>query len=196
MSKVVSIREYQLKDYEDLREICFRTATGHYRDNKELVAALYCEHYLEYEGEHCFVVADHNDRAVGYVICAPNYKKFAREFKANKFAKVRAISRKEIFLKRLEFFAMKTFLGNYPAHLHINILDGYQRLGLGHKLINRLLLHLDTMGVSKLHLGCSASNDKGVGFYKKFGFHIINKISGTILFGIDIREYVESINKD
>ncbi len=185
MEKVATIRKYQEKDYENLREVCFVTATGAYTKNKDITAANFCEHYLEREGEHCFVVADKDDNAVGYIICAPDFERFRKEFIKYKLPKLRKLSFKEALIRRLEFAYNKRMAKEYPAHLHIDIIDDYQRMGLGHKLINALMLHLDEINVPKLHLGCSAANVKGVNFYNKLGFHVIKKIAGVVIFGIE-----------
>jgi ribosomal protein S18 acetylase RimI-like enzyme len=193
--KTATIREYKENDYEKLREVCFRTATGAYTKNKEITAALFVEYYIEHESEHCFVVADKDDNAVGYIICAPDYSEFVKKFIKYKQPKIRKLSLKEAIIRRLEFMYMKRIGNKYPAHLHIDILDDYQRMGLGHKLINKLMRHLNEIGVSRLHLGCSAQNIKGVNFYNKIGFHKVRKIAGAVIFGIDIAEYVSKLDE-
>jgi len=196
MEKVATIRGYQEKDYENLREVCFVTATGPYKNNKDITAALFCEYYLEQEGEHCFVVANKDDNAVGYILCAPNYQEFTKKFKKYKMPKIKKLSFKEYVLHNLEFWFMKKIGKEYPAHLHIDILDDYQRMGLGHKLISKLMLHLSEIGVEKLHLGCAANNVKGVSFYKKLGFHEVKRIGKvSVIFGIDVLEYVKKIKE-
>lgn len=195
MDKIATIRPYQSKDYENLREVCAVTATGHYANNKEIVAAQFCEHYLEYEAEHCFVVADKDDNAVGYIICAPDFNKFVKEFKKFKMPKIWKLSWKEAIMRYLEFMYNNKIAKKYPAHLHIDIVDDYQRMGLGHKLINTLMLHLNDIGVTHLHLGCSAKNEKGCNFYRKIGFHVVKEIAGVVIFGVDVADYVNKLSE-
>lgn len=193
MDKIATIRGYQPKDYENLREVCFVTATGAYKNNKDITAALFCEYYCECEAEHCFVIADKDDNAVGYILCATDNKEYLKKYYKFKMPKIKKLSYKEAIMKYIEDFYMKGIAKNYPAHLHIDIIDDYQRMGLGHKLINALMLHLDSIGVKAIHLGCGAANTKGVSFYKKIGFVELKRIVGTVIFGLDIHKYVEGL---
>lgn len=189
--KLATIRPYQKKDYENLREVCFVTATPPYNKNKDITAGLFCEYYLNYEGEHCFVVADKDDNAVGYILCAPDYTEFVKKFVQHQLPIIKKLSYKEYIKHKLEFMFVKRVAKAYPAHLHIDITDGFQRMGLGKQLVDRLMLHLDSIGVKALHLGCGAANEKGTSFYKKIGFHIIRTVVGTNIFGVDVHKYVE-----
>ena len=49
-------------------------------------------------------------------------------------------------------------LVDYPAHLHIDLLPGYQRAGHGRALMTRLLASLAGKGVSAVHLGMVTAN--------------------------------------
>jgi ribosomal protein S18 acetylase RimI-like enzyme len=191
MEKTATIRPYQQKDYENLREVCFVTATPPYNKNKDITAALFCEYYLNYEGEHCFVVADQDDNAVGYILCAPDYTEFVKKFTKYQLPIVRKLSFKEYVLHKLEFMYNKKVAKDYPAHLHIDIMPDFQRMGMGKKLVDALMAHLNSIGVQKLHLGCGASNEKGTSFYKKIGFHIVKTVVGVNIFGVDVHKYVE-----
>ncbi|MHA1315813.1 MAG: GNAT family N-acetyltransferase [Candidatus Helarchaeota archaeon] len=62
----------------------------------------------------------------------------------------------------------------YPAHLHIDILEGYQRQGIGSRLINAFLEHVKKSGVKGVHLGTSTKNYKAVPFYLKHGFKVVS----------------------
>jgi len=118
---------------------------------------------------------------------------FVSDFRKNKLKKVRKLSR----IEAIKFSISHLYINNsvakeYPAHLHINIMPDFQRMGLGGELIDELLCHLNGKGVPRLHLGTNDANKKACNFYKKFGFHIIKEVAGSVIFGIDIPAYVSS----
>ena len=62
-------------------------------------------------------------------------------------------------------------IGFSPAHLHINILEDYQRQGWGRKLIGRAVEHLrDEAGLDGVFLGMDMRNTDARMFYERLGF--------------------------
>ena len=58
-----------------------------------------------------------------------------------------------------------------PAHLHINVLEDYQRQGWGRKLIGRAVEHLrDEVGLDGVFLGMDMKNTDARKFYERLGF--------------------------
>jgi len=72
----------------------------------------------------------------------------------------------------------------YPAHLHIDLLERVRGTGLGRLLMVRLLAELTARGVAGVHLGVSAENDNAVGFYDHLGFREIAREPGGSLMGL------------
>ena len=60
------------------------------------------------------------------------------------------------------------YKGEYPAHLHIDVLPEYQRMGLGHKMTDVLLAHLKEKGVKVIF---SHANMQPLSVMKKAGFY-------------------------
>lgn len=58
----------------------------------------------------------------------------------------------------------------YPAHLHIDISDAFQGLGLGRRLMDRLVVRLNEGGVEGIHLLKSGDNLGAEVFYGRVGF--------------------------
>ncbi|KAI0347524.1 acyl-CoA N-acyltransferase [Trametopsis cervina] len=69
-----------------------------------------------------------------------------------------------------------------PAHLHIDILPEYQRLGWGKKMIGRLVKYLsDEKDLDSLWLGMDPRNASAKKFYLRLGFkEIPNTPVGTV----------------
>jgi len=73
---------------------------------------------------------------------------------------------------------------DYPAHLHIDLLERARGRRLGRRLIERLLEELRGRGVPGVHLGVDASNANGIGFYDHLGFREVAREPGGILMGL------------
>lgn len=61
-------------------------------------------------------------------------------------------------------------LSKYPAHMHIDILEQYQRKGWGSKLIHALFEAVKSEGAVGIHLDMVRWNTTGKNFYEKIGF--------------------------
>jgi Acetyltransferases len=151
--------------------ICHATATdADFVNNPDLVAALYADYYVDYEPDNAFVLVNENDEAVGYILCAENYRVYIDTFKREQLKKVRKISKKYALQHRLSFIMDRLNGRKYPAHLHIDLLPEAQRQGWGTKLIDTLIAHLKSKGVNGVCLGVGGTNEGGIRFYKKYGF--------------------------
>lgn len=62
----------------------------------------------------------------------------------------------------------------FPAHLHIDIMEQAQRKGNGRVLINTLLASLKSHGVKGVHLEMHRSNVGALAFYTKLGFQPVD----------------------
>ena len=167
-----AIRPYQEKDRERVRQICLKNADCAYapEETKEYILLMYCDYYIEQEPENCFVAVDANDNAVGYIICAENYEKYAETFKKLYLPRADAISVKRFVEARLDMLSHSMFKAAYPAHFHIDIDEDHQRAGLGSLLVSALQLHLKRRGLKGMMLVCDADNQQAINFYKKNGF--------------------------
>lgn len=184
---MVTIRAYKESDWEQLREICRATARDpKYLANKDLVASCYIEPYMLLEPQAVFVAANDDDLAIGYCVSAPDSASFHKEMKKKCLPRIRSISRKQAFMMSCEPAVSRRLWKQYPAHLHIDILDGYQRQGVGHRLVDAQVAYLRGQGVSGVYLGVSADNEKGVPFYKKYGFEEVGRVPGCIFFGLKL----------
>ena len=129
----MQIRPYEPRDRERMREICLATATPRVYEDAALrawILLMYNDYYTEREPSTCFVAANDADEAVGYVISAPDYARYRLRF----LPYLPRIWRCSHSAARFWLFHQVEgrFAREYPAHLHINILPEYQRLGLGH----------------------------------------------------------------
>jgi len=156
-------------------------------NDKLLFALINTDGYVRYQTDNGFVAEDTStNEIIGYIIGADDTRNYEKLFFFKMYWRIilRLLfvswwrypeSFKMIFYW---FFTYETksiehLYDNYPAHLHINILPGRQRLGVGEKLIKLFLENMASKGVPAVHLGTSNHNRKALPFYKKNGFDVI-----------------------
>ena len=61
---------------------------------------------------------------------------------------------------------------DFPAHLHINLLERARGHGLGRALLERFLAHLETLGVPGVQLSTTNRNVVAVRLYERCGFRV------------------------
>jgi ribosomal protein S18 acetylase RimI-like enzyme len=64
-------------------------------------------------------------------------------------------------------------LPRYPAHLHIDLLPGFQGNGHGRKLIDTFCDAVADEGAAGVHVCVVSENTKALGFYQRIGFTCI-----------------------
>lgn len=177
-----AIRQVKTEDLPYLREICYKTSHGFDTDKKRRqLYLLYCDYYALYAKETSFVAVNGDDIPVGYVFCAPDFCEYAINYKRYLLKPLYEVC----FLAGLQksfllFIEKLMFARKYKAHLHIDIHPGAQRQGLGHRLIDALSAKLRSQKSNGVYLLVDKRNEKGVNFYKKYGFCEIMRISSAI----------------
>ena len=69
---LITVRPYKKKDFRYVQEICIETSWLKDSDvlaEKSALCAMYCDYYMDFEPEFCFVAVDDSDITVGYVLC-------------------------------------------------------------------------------------------------------------------------------
>ena len=184
---MITIRPYNKKDFRYIQDICMATSALANDDtpiNRAMLCAMYCDYYLDNQGEHCFVAVDENDIPVGYVLCAVDVGNYDEQMTERYLPLVRKISGKHFFEYNAEIKIAERYVrSGYTAHLHIDILSDYHRQGIGTELIKALENHLKEMFVEGIHIVCSSKNKTACAFYEKMGYQDIDYIVGAIVYG-------------
>lgn len=85
----------------------------------------------------------------------------------------------------LEYFAsFMEALGDYPAHLHINLDEAYRNRGIGRRLIDAFAAQVRAAGLPGFHVVTGATS-RNVSFYNRAGFREIARTawkSGEVVF--------------
>ncbi len=190
MEETITIRKLKRTDQSRVSYICHQTFFGgpNFPD-QELVALRWALYYVLYDSEHCFVAADEDDKPIGYVLSTVNSLKYRENYKQiivplikdrmkdlKKDYPQEYTTYKRSFRPILEDYSypyMKKIAKEYPSHLHIDILPGYQGMGLGKGLMTALLNHLRDIGCPGVHLGVGSDNHRAIAFYKSMGFSVL-----------------------
>jgi ribosomal protein S18 acetylase RimI-like enzyme len=200
METTFSIRNVQKNDKPAIQEITYRTGylgedlTGRgIFDDPRLLYLIFIHYYPRYEPEHCFVAVDiDSDAVVGFICGTPDTR--SQQARFMKRVPPRIALRALLFTSWRHPKTFRTFLGyaamgrglmddenddalyaEYPAHLHINLLPGHQRRGIGSSLMHRFERHMASQNVTGIHLQTTSRNHKAVPFYEKMGFRIIRE---------------------
>ncbi|WP_230393925.1 GNAT family N-acetyltransferase [Plantactinospora alkalitolerans] len=138
------IRPYRPGDRDAVHDICIRTAdagqdaSGSY-DDPDILPNIFAHPYAQLEPDLAFVLDDRG-RAVGYVLGTADTAVFVRRFRAEWLPRVADRYPEPVdepgtpdavmaHLLHTPERMILADLADYPAHLHIDLLPGYQRAG-------------------------------------------------------------------
>jgi len=184
------IRGYRPEDRADVARICLLTAlggsdaSGVYSDDS-LMPEVFALPYVTYAPDLAFVVDDGAGRAVGYIIGVADTSDFIAWWKREwtpgfasrhpspgaATAHAPKFTEADLLKAGADPERMRNAeLGEYPAHLHIDLLPELQGKGFGRRLIDTLRAALAERGVPGVHLSMDPKNTKARAFYDRLGF--------------------------
>ncbi len=180
---MIYIRKYKETDKENLRKICIETSLlpVETEEQRKYLYLMYNDYYSEAEPDNIFVAANENDEAVGYILCAENFRRYVKVFRNFYLPEIRKLGFSFWFSAISEIAGHSLFAKKYSAHLHIDILSECQGKGTGTALMNELKDHLKSKGINSIMLSCGANNTNAIKFYKKNGFKILKEMFGSCI---------------
>ena len=181
------IRRGTEDDEASLSRICLLTADAGksaegLHDFKELPGLVYAVPYVKLPTTWAFVLEEEDTKeVVGYVVGSTDtraYERYASEHwwpaLSPKYPAENATKAGDIqYSKQLQQAMQPTLdatVAFSPAHLHINLLDKYQRQGWGRRLIGAAVEHLKGEGLDAVWIGMDPRNGEARKFYTKVGF--------------------------
>jgi ribosomal protein S18 acetylase RimI-like enzyme len=201
----IGYRPYGKRDRQAVSTILYRTGflgedldgTGRFNDRR-LFSLVNTEGYLRYQEGNGFVAVDDSDeKVVGYIIGTADSVGYDRLFKRRMYWRMALRgfvvswwrypeSFRQVLTWAREYSdAAERFFPEFPAHLHINVLPEYQRLGIGERLIRLFEERMAAQGVPGIHLGTSNRNRKAIPFYEKNGYHVLVERPETYWRGVE-----------
>ncbi|RZS91557.1 acetyltransferase (GNAT) family protein [Motilibacter rhizosphaerae] len=193
------VRAYQPTDLPALYDICVRTADaggdarGQYASDL-LMGDLFAAPYATLEPEHAHVLDAGDGRVVGYVLGTADTARFVERYRAEWIPATAErcpppadppVTADDVMLglhHRPERM-LEPAVTAYPAHLHIDLLPGWQGQGWGRALMAAFLDGLRAAGVPSVHLGMLAVNTGARAFYARLGFHPVAEVEPLVYLG-------------
>jgi ribosomal protein S18 acetylase RimI-like enzyme len=167
-----------------------RDASGLYRD-PDLLGHIYVGPYIV-RGTGLQLVLVDEDGVAGYLLSAVDTLEFEAWAEAEWWPSLReryalrADDTPDAQLIRLIHDPERTrpeLARDFPAHLHIDLMERARGQGWGRILIERLLTDLRRRGIPGVHLGVDPTNDNAIGFYRHLGFREVAREPGDLLMG-------------
>jgi ribosomal protein S18 acetylase RimI-like enzyme len=190
----MSIRHATAADAAAIERICLLTgasgsdATGKFCDDAVL-ADVYALPYLYGPGGYCLVREQDGD-VVGYILGTSDTRAFQEWFTAQWWP--RKVTGREVVTADDAWLLpsaadphrmLNPFVGDYPAHLHIDLLREAQGKGAGRELIEGALVLLRERGVAGVHLEADVANQGAQAFYPRVGFEELARHPGVVTWG-------------
>lgn len=185
----MKIRQYLEKDKENVRFVCLNS-DGPCKSSKRginFALAVYCDYYIENEPENCFVATDENDNAIGYIISAQSFDGFKEIYMNSYYTRIAKWEYKRRKSALRAIASQEKYKAEYPAHFHIDILPGYQHMGLGRKLMDALCDNLRKKNVEGIMFTVWHKNHNAIRFYEKYGFKLIETKETTLVYGLKLK---------
>ena len=212
----VTVRPYEPRDRPAVRQIACDTADNgepvSFFSDREVFADVLTRYYTDFEPQSLWVV-DHAEQAVGYLSGCLDDRRYQRvmAWRVVPAALVRAIARGALARRetwrllgalvrtwRSGEFHQPAALAHYPAHLHINIQQGFRGQQIGPRLVERFVEQARAAGVSGVHAGVHEENLPARRFFERLGFEPLGhyaivlpdgetyRASSTIIFGKEL----------
>lgn len=176
----MGIVKYEPKYKQQVQNVCISQSTSRYKDDnaKKATLALYCDPYID--KEICLILKNDLDEVCGYILCAKDLKAYEKN------AYPYYLTLKELDEVKTERFSnanreLERFYPEYPAHIHIDILEEYTGNGVGSKLMNALFEVLKEEKVPGICVLVDTNNKRAVRFYEKMGFKAVEENPGIML---------------
>ena len=183
----MKIRPYDKKDFRYVQDVCMATSKYAQDDtpsNRAILTTMYCDYYLDNQPDYCFVAVDDNDLPIGYVLCVVDLDEYQERMQQEYLPLVRKVSSGDYFHFIAETKVAERYVRQgYTAHMHVNVLEEYQRQGLGTQLVTALENKLKEMFVEGAYLICGQKNAVARAFYEKLGYEDIDYLAGAVVYG-------------
>jgi ribosomal protein S18 acetylase RimI-like enzyme len=187
------IRKYRAEDREAVREISWNTAdqgrtVDLYFHDHETVADVLTRYYTDWEPGSLWV-AECEGRVVGYLTGCLDTRRCNRVTALKVIPRALAGAIRRGALARAETWRLlaafvrtgllggipKVDLATYPAHLHINLRQGFRGRGLGRRLIEHFRQQVLEQGLAGIYLTAWGENECGRAFFEAMGFRLLRE---------------------
>ena len=190
----IVIRRYTPADRAAIRMIACETAdrgapVEQFFHDRELFADLLTRYYTDHDLRALWV-AEADGRVIGYVTGALAHRRYDRVMfgRVIPCAILNALARGLLGSRsvwrwaqaawrtwRAGGFRSDASLRRYPAHLHVNILEGFRGQQVGRRLVERVIEQAREAGVSGVRAAVRADNPPSCAFFERMGFRPLSR---------------------
>lgn len=202
MNHEIVVRPYEPRDREALRALACDTADRgkpierFFRD-REVAADLLTRYYTDFEPQATWI-AESDGQLIGYLTGCLDSRRSRRilTWRVVPLAVLKACGRGTCFAAqtwRLVSAGLKTWLrggfhrevspAKYPAHLHLNVHQGFRGRQVGHRLIERFVEQAKSRGLAGVHVLIRSDNPAACRFFEGLGFAIVSRHPTVVLNG-------------
>lgn len=197
---MVDLRPYRPADLDALYRICLATGdagadAASLHSDGQLVGHIYAAPYGVLEPENVFLAED-DEGIAGYIVGTHNSVRFAERQRQDWWPKLQAHYaefKNGTALDRVRISSIMRpeeqpadLIGDYPAHIHMNLLPRLRGQRIGSSLLDLWVTQARAAGVKGIHLGASASNAGGIAFWTKSGFTKLRGDKNAVWFGMTL----------
>lgn len=159
--------------------------------NPDLLGHVYVGPYIVGQPDLALVVVD-SDGVAGYCLAAEDTRAFDAWAEAHWWPALREQYPSKdddspdgdlVRLLHAPTRRPEAVVRDYPAHLHIDLLERARGLGLGRALVETQIVALMARGVRGLHLDVAGDNANAIDFYEHLGFSEVHRQEASILMG-------------
>jgi len=202
-----TIRHYQPSDQLVVFEISADTAffgepVEAFLEDRRLHTDAFTRYYTDHEASYVWV-ADSPQGMIGFLLGCADTSQLSKRWRRYIITKVvlRALSGQYKLGRRTASCAWGMLVGmirseepkvdlvQYPAHLQIDVKQGYRGEGVGRRLIEAYLDQLHQLGFCGVHLGTTSHNVAACHLYEKIGFELLDSRPNrfwTRMLGFDV----------
>ncbi len=183
----MTVRPYEKRDFRYVQDICMQTSKYADNDtpiNRAIMLPMYCDFYLDFQPECCFVAVDDDDVPVGYVLCVVDLDRYQECMEQLYLPLVRKVSGGDYFRFVAEIKVCERYVRQgYTAHFYVNVLPDSRRQGAGTQLVQALENKLKDMFVEGMYLITGQKDKETRAFYEQLGYEDIDYLSGSVVYG-------------
>ncbi|TBN15979.1 GNAT family N-acetyltransferase [Agrobacterium cavarae] len=202
---MLTFRKAVPQDEEALYAICLATGdagkdASHLYADEKLVGNIYAVPYLHLCPDSAFVAEDW-EGICGYIVGATDTAAYQERLEQAWWPQLRELyplaeeeanALPEEHRKRVAFIHQPSpvpasVLQNYPAHIHMNLLERARGTGGGSRLLSMWVEMARSKGIPGIHLGANPENYNGIAFWQSRGFSpLAGMPAGTAWFGMSL----------
>ncbi|OGN91487.1 MAG: hypothetical protein A2Y88_12610 [Chloroflexi bacterium RBG_13_48_10] len=206
----VKIRNYHPPDQPAIFEISADTAffgdpVEAFLEDRSLYNDAFARYYTDHETDYVWV-ADGPQGVIGCLLGCVDTRHHSKQWRTYIIAHIllNALGGRYKLGRLTARFAMGMLMGlinreepsvdlyQYPAHLQINVRQGFRGSGVGRRLIDAYLKQLHQLGVRGIHLGTTSHNEAACHLYEKIGFKLLDSRANhywTRRLGHEVKNY-------